>query len=793
MWSHVSVNQQECALLYVRVCVQLSFKPLQAFSNRLSTSLVVLVSRIVIDSMATATWAHVDELYAKALLPDAQLVYLCDEIIKALINLNAAYSKKVPPKMVGIHSANRDGMGVVEESVHGILCDINDDGFVWSAVEAACAFEDQPDQRHARFTLDMCNSEPMLASFDLNDVKYVAVACTHTNIALASAIDGAKCEHESISQDGRISRSKLSDRNENMRMALDNGLQFTIIKAEVETKYPRLAELIQRSKNKIGQTQRRPDMWQTLMHIQRDAVRLARTNPTSTVDWNAVQRHAEKTKVDCVADIPAFIMFLKVYGGEELVGRLARFAKKRVKHNTVVPGSLFKAIAELRLQPKQMCPLFAYEIVKTCDAASTKVIKGQCVLITAGTVAQLSKPAKIASMIEAEAMLKTLQDVNSTIGTSADLACDTAASYVVRMVLGLPLGQKKFESLLDIGNWFWSQVREMGTCTVPSTWKGAIGVDGNVASSSPAATEVKNILMRDAKGDVSGVEQMLLQQHGFVKGTHVKNREGVISEIVDVDESAKVTIVDVNTAGPGTLPGTEATFNYESFIDQYKVTKFTEKWLDYPKLNFVGSADQTVLIGKCAIHLAMSTFTADPRLLCREKPKAVFASATVAKDKLMIVAHTQNIKAINSTQDAPAKVPLVKINKIVGFKFFALPFNTTDLPVPYWFVRSSSDEDEVNVVLKYKEVKVMVGDQSYVVGIPVFTNPKVVALPSTSLHTSKLLCMMIAYTHACMHACMHSCRHACMHACAHAYMLACEHASCVRACARASVRVCMHA
>ena len=203
-------------------------------------------------------------MYEQALKPDAQLVYLVDEIIKHLFNLQSAYVKSFHPKQVGIHSANRDGMGVVEESVHGILVDIHEDGFVWSAVEAACCFEDQPSHVHGQFTADICNSEPSLATFDVNDIKVVSVACTHTNQALAAATDGVPTEHESIAFEGRISRAKLSEKNENMKTALTDGLKWVVIKADIDIRYPRLAEIIQRAKNKVGQTQRRPDMWQTL-------------------------------------------------------------------------------------------------------------------------------------------------------------------------------------------------------------------------------------------------------------------------------------------------------------------------------------------------------------------------------------------------------------------------------------------------------------------------------------------------------------------------------------------------
>ena len=668
----------------------------------------------------SSSWSAIDEMYEQALQPDAQIVYLADEIIKSLLLLQAAYVQTIHPKNVGIHTANRDGMGVVEESVHGILVDIHEDGFVWSAVEAACCFEDQPDGRHAKFTKDMCNEEPALANFD--NVKFASVACTHTNQALAAANDGCLTEHEAIAFGGRISKAKLSEKNANMRTALDTGLRWTVIKSNVDTKYPRLAEIIQRAKNKVGQTQRRPDMWQTLMHIQRDACRLAKASITSHVDWAVVQRHAEKTKAECAPDVGAYISFLKLYGGEKLVERLARFAKKRIRRGNVVPGSLFKAIADMKLQPKELCPLLAHELIKTCGAADTKVVNGVCTFITGVQISAMAKKPKI--MMEAEDFLRVVRDVNAKIGIDADMAADTAGNVLVRFALGLPHGANKVESIVDIGKMFYSKVVKAAqdgmTIDVPAAWTTA------QPASAPASKQssLQNIILVDEKGGTSGVESMVLAQHGFVVNAMVIDEAEVISRIVEVSEADGVTLVDINTTAPGENTSTKRTVAYQSFVESYKLTKLEMKWSEYPRMHYEQSSEHEVLLVKCAIHLAMSNFSEQGCINVREKPRSVFSASNIAANKLVLVPLTQGIKAISADQPPP-KMPQVNVKDFEGFDFYATPSFLKDLPVPFWFVKSTFENDEANVIMKHRDVKVSIGSRSFVIGVPFISNLRV--------------------------------------------------------------------
>ena len=292
------------------------------------------------------------ELYQNANEPDAQLVFTTDEMISILLEKGLARKRSVPPKRVGIHKSNREGLGVVDESVHGIGMDIHTDGFVWKAVAEACAFEDDDAGTNAAFTCAICNDDKSLATYVEEEIEIVSVACTHTNQFLAAAIDGVETIHDAIATNGKISSAKLAAANPNIAKALKDGLEWTIISKKVPLEYPEFPSLVQRAKNKVGMTQRRPDMWQALTFMARMMSRLAKSND-NFIDWGAIIHQTILSSPPVPASIPAYADFLKLYGTDTYVDELSQFARKYCKVGTYVPGALFQAIANLRCSPSE--------------------------------------------------------------------------------------------------------------------------------------------------------------------------------------------------------------------------------------------------------------------------------------------------------------------------------------------------------------------------------------------------------------------------------------------------------
>ena len=307
-----------------------------------------------------ATWEEFEAKYDKAQEPESQLVYLVDTMLDDLIQLRGAYKKGIFCKKVGIAAVSRDGLGIVDESVHGIGCDIERDGFVWSAVAEATCIEDNDEQTNARFTINLCNAEPSLPTYVLSQVGFAAIACTHTNCFLCCAIDGCPTPHDSISIDGVINVEKLSQKNNNMQKALQEGLNWTVITKSVVAKYPELPSLIQRAKNKVGQTQRRPDMWQAFAQCNKLRAKQIKTN-NGKLDWSIIEKHAKAgNRHEHATEIECFTSFLMLYPIDGLIDDLCQFARKHMPPSTKVPGQLFRVIAEMKLGPDEMIPEFAF-------------------------------------------------------------------------------------------------------------------------------------------------------------------------------------------------------------------------------------------------------------------------------------------------------------------------------------------------------------------------------------------------------------------------------------------------
>ena len=125
--------------------------------------------------MSTSEWESFEALCEQAQQPESQLVYLIDEMLRLLLALGGACKRFIYCKEVGIHKANRDGLGVVDESVHGNGVGIDSNGFVRKACEEARCFEDDDDHSNTKFTCDICNDEPSLATFALGWACHGAV------------------------------------------------------------------------------------------------------------------------------------------------------------------------------------------------------------------------------------------------------------------------------------------------------------------------------------------------------------------------------------------------------------------------------------------------------------------------------------------------------------------------------------------------------------------------------------------------------------------------------------------
>ena len=191
---------------------------------------------------------RIAELIECAVKDGGRVVSCVDSIIEILLKENMAYVMRVPPAMMGVHWANRDGYGVSASEVHAIGADIVHMGWSWLACKHAVAMEDDDDKKVEAFNFKLKNSAEELADTTEGEIKFGSLSCSHTNQFLHAVLAERPSSIESLSIDGHLSKSKLSERDPALADALAKGLEWVILKKEVAILYPRLPDLIQNAR-----------------------------------------------------------------------------------------------------------------------------------------------------------------------------------------------------------------------------------------------------------------------------------------------------------------------------------------------------------------------------------------------------------------------------------------------------------------------------------------------------------------------------------------------------------------
>ena len=89
-----------------------------------------------------------------------RIVSIVDTIITLLEEQHLVYRVSLPPPLVGIHPANRDGYGVSVAEVHELGAELVDLGFSWLACAHATAEEDDEQGSFEKFSSDIKEKTP---------------------------------------------------------------------------------------------------------------------------------------------------------------------------------------------------------------------------------------------------------------------------------------------------------------------------------------------------------------------------------------------------------------------------------------------------------------------------------------------------------------------------------------------------------------------------------------------------------------------------------------------------------
>ena len=199
-----------------------------------------------------------------------------DLIVAVLLSRNLAYKERMKHRHVAIHPDNRDGAGVLPSDVLDLFLRILRDGWSWVEVTGrARAFEvqlgDVGRQQLSKNKEWTQAAGGMLADIVLEDIRILSVSCTHTSQGLKGAEFGIQgCPDESLNgADGCLSREKVIERCPSIAEAMDDGLEWVVIRREVDAAIPELAGFLQEAGNIGHNTRKTITKMQALLQIHR--------------------------------------------------------------------------------------------------------------------------------------------------------------------------------------------------------------------------------------------------------------------------------------------------------------------------------------------------------------------------------------------------------------------------------------------------------------------------------------------------------------------------------------------
>lgn len=200
--------------------------------------------------------AAFDEYYAKAcdLKDDNKLVHLMYCMLKLLREAALGYETVVQPKQMGIHPQNRSGKKMTSTTMQKKGHKIVKVGFspLLCATDKAIAFEVNPLSSHIEdHTIATTIVSSQFAQYQKGVIRGGSCGCGHLNQFLAAVGDGAETHFSDLCDagDNHLASRIVAKGNVDLGQAIGNGIDWFMIKWDVERDYPELPGIIQRGLN----------------------------------------------------------------------------------------------------------------------------------------------------------------------------------------------------------------------------------------------------------------------------------------------------------------------------------------------------------------------------------------------------------------------------------------------------------------------------------------------------------------------------------------------------------------
>lgn len=222
-----------------------------------------------------------------------------DGIMMKLFDLGLAYKLRPRAEGAATHPDNRWTSGLDPSDVYGVIEKIMARGWSDGKVTGARAFEvakGEMGESQRNFNVKLAaSSGGAIPPFAKEDIQILTVACSHNMSSLRCIkFKGTPPSPEGfeavVDSEGKLSEQSLIDKCPSYAPVLRDGLEFSVVRREVEEVCPRLPLFLQEAGNAEHGGENMINKLQAMLEIHSKALRDKRTHGVE--NWDNIAKQA---------------------------------------------------------------------------------------------------------------------------------------------------------------------------------------------------------------------------------------------------------------------------------------------------------------------------------------------------------------------------------------------------------------------------------------------------------------------------------------------------------------------
>jgi len=634
---------------------------------------------------------------------------------------------------VVVRPSNRFGLGLDPAAVHELLTLLLLQGWVWSEVaERLWAFQQMPGKKgveQLKFNRDLVANAGGLLAPAGDDVRILTVAGSHTTNAAkvvgaeakgipATGKDDAGKELINYwSDNGHIDKGKVFSLCKPMQAVCeDKGLEYEVIRREVQDAMPNLPGFLSEAANKGHGTERENTRMALLLKAHKEIMQAGLEMEGE--QWHKlVKGMAQKMRVPETESRDLCNFVLKWSGGQTPIylQEMERFSKHLALKRVDIPANIFGALAKLKLSES---PQY---IVAVCEAMLTSpdqfVRGGFSTLMTTTDIAAITgktlQPAVTAAADYMKRARVWMEGRKFTPETKTKKLGDLDVKCVMHVHGKRVRTRKQYESLSSLAVAWQADVMEGADIETEPPFP-ELDSDDEEAKAGPSG-----LLEFSATGITMGT----LTHLGFITGATVKseNDEYILKALNNKKNIA--ILIPLRAAGSKEEPK-PLRLSFNALHDRYHIVECKDVFHDVH--NFPNPASQTthlIELAKARVRAALAHLWdkhyENAAVRIRVRPgRAAFVPKGMEPEKLVLVPFTLTVAAVKKGSPLPTQA--LRLEEYSGCDVYLMPAFTAPVTkemtdckaketpaflVPFWCVRTTEDADKINMKFTILEAK----------------------------------------------------------------------------------------